>query len=191
MLNSAIYLWSALFAIVGCFNPTHPTSNRSVLDSLSTVSIPSTVNPSQTSLRIKKSEFKLELLENGQVLKTYPVVLGFNPTNDKLREGDGCTPEGKFKLKAKYPHKSWSYFLWVDYPTADSYTKHDAAKRKGSIPKDAAIGGEIGIHGVPAGRNDLIKNSVNWTLGCISLRTEDISEIYPLVKEGTPIEIFH
>lgn len=147
--------------------------------------------PGSVSIRIRKSAYQLDILQNGKVLKTYPVVLGPDPVNDKLRQGDGATPEGHFKLRATYPHKSWSYFLWIDYPNAKSWEKHNAAKKAGKIPKDASIGGEVGIHGVPAGRNDLIENQTNWTLGCISLTTEAITEIYPLVGEGTAVEILH
>lgn len=151
--------------------------------------LPLNFHPSQISIRIRKADRKLDLIANGKIKKSYDMVLGPDPVNDKRREGDGCTPEGQFKLRAKYPHAKWSYFLWIDYPTQDSYRKHAESKRRGEIPANAEIGGDIGIHGVPEGRNDLIDKKVDWTLGCISLTTESISEIYPLVQEGTPVEI--
>ena len=30
--------------------------------------------------------------------------------------GDKCTPEGKFKMITKHPHKEWSKFIWINYP---------------------------------------------------------------------------
>jgi murein L,D-transpeptidase YafK len=140
-------------------------------------------------ISISKSDYVLRLMADTFVLKSYPVVLGGNPVDDKLRQGDECTPEGIFHLRAKYPHNKWSKFLWIDYPTDDSWRKHRAAKADGTIPESASIGGEVGIHGVPAGKDYLISEGFNWTLGCISLRNEDVDEIYPFVEVGTEVRI--
>jgi murein L,D-transpeptidase YafK len=59
---------------------------------------------------VKKSDYTLKLLIDGKLVKTYPVVFGADPVNDKLKQGDGCTPEGIYHIRAKYPHKSWTYF---------------------------------------------------------------------------------
>lgn len=140
-------------------------------------------------LAISKTDYTLDVMADTLVLKSYPVVLGGNAIDDKLMQGDQCTPEGVFHLRAKYPHDNWSKFLWIDYPTADSWRKHKAAKANGEIPESASIGGEIGIHGVPEGANDLVEDGYNWTLGCISLRNEDVDEIYPFVEVGTEVLI--
>ena len=112
---------------------------------------PEQVDPSQTSLFIDKSDYRLYLLEAEDTLKWYPVVFGFNPVDDKMQEGDGCTPEGRFQLRSMYEHQKWERFLWIDYPTKESWKKFEARKSAGIIPEDASIGGEIGIHGVPSG----------------------------------------
>lgn len=147
------------------------------------------INSDSIKVLIIKSDYELSLWYGKTKLKNYPVVLGFNPTDDKRREGDGCTPEGFFRMKDKYPHKSWSKFIWINYPTADSYKKHNEAKQKGKIPKSAKIGGDIGIHGVPEGSDNAIDDRDNWTLGCISLKTADINEIYDIFSKFTVIEI--
>lgn len=157
--------------------------------SLLTLTGLTTPDPSQISIRIEKSAYRLVILRNGKDLKAYPCVFGFNPTDDKRMEGDGCTPEGKFTLRAIYPHDSWSRFMWIDYPTADSYKKHKAAKAAAQIPENASIGGEIGIHGVPDGYDWAVEDLSNWTLGCISLTTEDIIEVYDWCQDGTEVEI--
>ena len=149
----------------------------------------SSVNPAQTHLEIDKSDYELHLYEGETRLKSYPVVLGPNPIDDKMQQGDGCTPEGTFKIRARYPHDSWSHFLWIDYPNAASWKKFKDRKAKGKIPADAQIGGEIGIHGVPQGRDDILENGINWTLGCISVSNAHIQEIYPLVRVGTEVVI--
>jgi murein L,D-transpeptidase YafK len=147
------------------------------------------LNKTQASLFVKKSSYRLEIRVNNQVVKSYPVVFGFNPVDDKLKEGDGCTPEGVFKIKAMYPHKSWSKFIWFDYPNDASRVKYNNARKKGIIPKESKIGGDVGIHGVPKGADDAIDQHQNWTLGCVSLKNKDIDEIYSFAFVGMKIEI--
>jgi murein L,D-transpeptidase YafK len=139
--------------------------------------------------RIEKSRYRLTVFVKRKAIKAYPVVFGSNPVDDKRREGDVCTPEGTFRIRALYPHRRWSKFLWLDYPTRDSWRKFQEAKRSGQIGPQATVGSEIGLHGVPAGQDALIDARVNWTLGCISLKTADIAEIYLLAKAGTRVEI--
>lgn len=138
---------------------------------------------------IDKSDYTLAISVDSTILKEYPVVLGGNPVDDKLREGDQCTPEGSFKMISKYPHRHWSKFIWIDYPNNDSWEKHRIAKEQGIIPENSKIGGEIGIHGVPNHSDDLIDSGTNWTLGCISLKNSDIIEIYPYISSSTVINI--
>jgi murein L,D-transpeptidase YafK len=138
---------------------------------------------------VDKSEYTLSILSDSVIIKEYPVVFGGNPVDDKRMQGDQCTPEGIFHIRSKYPHKSWEKFIWLNYPTNDSWKKHNEAKQKREIPADAEIGGEIGIHGVPNNMNTLIDLKQNWTLGCISLKNNDINEIYPFIHEQTKIEI--
>jgi murein L,D-transpeptidase YafK len=138
---------------------------------------------------IDKSDYCLSILADTIIIKQYPVVFGANPKDDKLREGDQCTPEGEFRIVSKYPHKNWSKFIWINYPTSDSWSKHNAAKAGGRIPATSGIGGEIGIHGVPAGFDSLIDLRKNWTLGCISLKNKDVDEIYPYIGSNTKIMI--
>lgn len=140
-------------------------------------------------LHIDKSTFQLMVMHDSVPVKTYPVVLGGNPSGDKRMEGDLKTPEGEFQLRSIYPHKTWSKFLWVNYPTQESHDKHNASKAAGEIPASASIGGEIGIHGVPEGCDHWIDEMQHWTLGCISLKNAHIDEIYDAVKVGTRVVI--
>lgn len=161
----------------------HRTAQR-VIDSLK-------LDKSKIFIKVSKGSYLLQLKIGEVVVKGYPVVLGFDPINDKKQEGDGCTPEGTFKIQSKYPHKSWSKFIWFDYPNDESRKKFEARKKKGEIPKNARIGGEVGIHGVPDKDDRIIDQGINWTLGCVSLKTADINEIYSLVKVGTKVVIVH
>lgn len=141
------------------------------------------------SIFIDKSDFHLQIRSGDKIIKTYPVVFGSNTIDDKLKEGDKCTPEGIFKIRDLYPHKKWNKFLWLNYPTDESYKKHNQAKQNGDIKKNLSIGGEIGIHGVPNNNFKLIDDMNNWTLGCISLKNEHVDEIYEFVKVGTVVTI--
>jgi len=141
------------------------------------------------ALLVDKSAYLMAVISADKVIKTYPVVFGFGAGPDKLREGDGATPEGIFRIQNKYPHPNWTYFLWLDYPTADSWRKHKAAKASGKLDASAGIGSEIGIHGVPLDQNQWIDQRKNWTAGCISLKNTDLKELYPWIKAGTPVKI--
>lgn len=147
------------------------------------------INASSIEIHIDKSDYELSIFSQGKVLKKYPVVLGTNPVDDKRCEGDRCTPEGKFGVRDKYAHKKWNKFIWIDYPTAESWTKHNATKRAGKISADATIGGEVGIHGVPDSCDFWIDEKNNWTWGCISLKNADLDDFYPFVTSKTSIFI--
>ncbi len=151
--------------------------------------ITSPIDKSQTAILIEKSQYRLTIYYQNQPIKSYPVVFGANPTGDKLQEGDRKTPEGIFKVRDLYPHSTWSKFIWLDYPNHDSWSKHLQAKKLGKIPLSAAIGSEIGIHGVPDNSDSLIDAQNNWTWGCISLKNKDVDEIYTFIKVGTIVKI--
>ncbi|MEB3211274.1 MAG: L,D-transpeptidase [Leptolyngbyaceae bacterium] len=143
----------------------------------------------QVSILIEKSQYRLTVFNNLRPIKSYPVVFGSSPAGDKLREGDRKTPEGIYRIRDLYPHPQWSKFIWLDYPTPQSWRNHLGAKMSGQLNPLFPIGGQIGIHGVPAGNDDLIDQRSNWTWGCISLKNKDVDELYEVVSHGTIVEI--
>ena len=140
-----------------------------------------------TVIVVHKLTRKLTFYQGLTPLKTYPVVLGADPYNDKLCQGDTCTPEGVYRVRAKYPHPKWAKFIWLDYPNTQNWLKFGRAKQTGKLPEDVDIGGQVGIHGT----EDDLKNLTgqNWTKGCVSLLNKDLEEIYPLVTEKTLVVI--
>ena len=140
---------------------------------------------------VEKSKYRLTVYYQKKPVKSYAIVLGANPKEDKLREGDKRTPEGQFRVQELYYHSEWSKFILLDYPTQDSWRKFSQAKARGDVNAYDGIGGEIGIHGVEKGQDWLISRKINWTLGCVSLRNKDVDEIYTLLQRGTTIEILH
>ena len=160
-------------------------AQKSLQETVKALNIPS----SELKVVIDKSDYNLSVFHKDKKLITYPCVFGFNAVDDKSREGDGCTPEGTFKIRSMYAHKSWSYFIWIDYPNATSWERFKKRKADGKIPANATIGGEVGIHGVPDGRDDLINQKTNWTLGCISLKTKDITDLFKSIGKTTILVI--
>ncbi len=140
-----------------------------------------------TVIVVHKLTRKLTFYQGLTPLKTYSVVLGNDPYNDKLCQGDTCTPEGVYRIRAKYPHSKWDYFIWLDYPNNQNWRKFAQAKQAGRLPPDADIGGQVGIHGTEDPSRNL--SGVNWTKGCVSLTNKDLEEIYPLVDDKTLVVI--
>ncbi len=147
------------------------------------------INSSVLYILVDKSDYILSIMEDTLIIKQYPVVLGRNPVDDKLCEGDCCTPEGSYKVLAKYGHEIWSRFIWIDYPNKESLRKYHEAKMMGIIPPESTPGGEIGIHGVPVNAEYAIDLGENWTAGCISLKNKDVIEIFQYVDVGTEVII--
>lgn len=143
--------------------------------------------PKPTVIVVHKLSRKLTFYQGLTPLKTYSVVLGNDPYNDKLCQGDTCTPEGIYHIRAKYPHSRWDYFMWLDYPNTQDWLKFSRAKKAGRLPPDADIGGDVGIHGTEDPTRNL--SGLNWTKGCVSLMNKDLEEIYPLVDDKTLVVI--
>lgn len=198
MLKLLISL-TLLGVLAGCMTPEENTESRPPLhtpptqalnsDTSLTALLPQNFDKNKITLLVEKSLYRLTVYYDLKPVKSYKVVLGPDPVSDKRREGDGATPEGQFKIRNLYPHDKWSKFMWVDYPTDESWRRHTAAKAAGMIPADATIGGEIGIHGVPNNNSRLIDQGKNWTAGCVSLKNPDIDELYSVSSKGMNIEI--
>ena len=147
------------------------------------------VEGSPYSIIIDKSDYNLMLFEDGEWLATYPVVFGSKNQEDKKMEGDRLTPEGKFRITLKKSHKDWGYFLLLDYPNKESVERFNERKKTGAIPKSARIGNGIGIHGTRPHEEYAVDKYMNWTMGCISVKYSEITELYEMLPIGTPVEI--
>jgi murein L,D-transpeptidase YafK len=140
-----------------------------------------------TVVVVHKLSRKLTLYHGITPLKTYKIVLGNDPYNDKLCQGDTCTPEGVYRVVTKYPHPRWSHFILLDYPNTQNWLKFARAKKAGKVSPTANIGGAIGIHGTEDASRNL--SGTNWTKGCVSLLNRDLEEIYPMINEKTLVVI--
>jgi murein L,D-transpeptidase YafK len=149
------------------------------------------IDRSRTRIEIVKSKYELHLYEADRRVATFPCVFGGDPISDKRMEGDQATPEGIFHVNEVRVHGKWTRFIGIDYPTLESQQRFEERLRRGEIPQDASIGGEIGIHGVQDGHEEWIQEHYNWTLGCISLSTTDIIALANAVQVGTEVKILH
>ncbi len=66
---------------------------------------------------VEKSARQITLFQNGQPVRRWPIALGFAPTGDKSREGDGRTPEGTFRIDRRNDQSAYHLSLGLDYPT--------------------------------------------------------------------------
>jgi len=138
---------------------------------------------------IDKSNYELYVYDKLGWFATYPVVFGNSSLEDKKMEGDRNTPEGSFKIANKRVHEKWDRYLGLDYPTSESLAKFNQRKQRGEIPRSASPGGGVGIHGTWPHEDFVIDRYKNWTNGCISLKNEDVEDLYSFVPVGTPVSI--
>ena len=139
--------------------------------------IPSYTGPEVTQLFVSKERRQLYLLHGTEVIKAYPISLGFTPQGHKQAEGDGRTPEGIYWINRRNPQSQYHLSLGISYPNTQDTARARAA---GVSP-----GGDIFIHGEGKLRAFL----PDWTAGCIAVSNHDIEEIYAMVPNGTPIVI--
>ncbi|UOO90432.1 L,D-transpeptidase family protein [Vitreoscilla massiliensis] len=153
---------------------------------------PQSVNWQQVRIdevHVYKSQRQVRVLQNGQVIKTYAMRLGFTPLGHKTTEGDGKTPEGRYNIDWRNPNSQFYKSLHISYP--------NAADKAQAQARGVSAGGDIMIHGssnLPQGQPkqalyDYLPRN-DWTHGCISVSNQDMDELWRNVKNGTKIEIY-
>lgn len=136
-----------------------------------------------TLVKVDKSERRLYLMHQNQVLHEFPIALGGNPEGHKQQEGDNRTPEGRYLLDYKKEDSSFYRAIHISYPNEQDKA---AARALGVSP-----GGLIMIHGQPNWLGWLapVTQQFDWTEGCIALTNAQMDIVMKLTKVGTPIEI--
>ncbi|MEQ5835181.1 L,D-transpeptidase family protein [Marinobacter sp. NFXS9] len=132
---------------------------------------------------VHKAKRRLDLMVDGEAVKTFRISLGDNPQGHKLFEGDERTPEGDYVLDWRNPGSSYYKSIHISYPNAHD---RELASDWGLNP-----GGEIMIHGLPNDAGDMAFAfaGLDWTDGCIAVTNEAMDQIWTLVPDGTPIRI--
>lgn len=143
--------------------------------------------------------------------ESYTVGTGMQ-NGEKQRHGDNKTPEGEYRVCAKYPSGKYKYFIALNYPN-----KVDAERglRNGQISKaqyddiigaltagrcppwNTSLGGAIGIHGELEWKIDKdheirigpLSYLLDLTRGCIATTDENAEELYRRIPVGTRVII--
>jgi murein L,D-transpeptidase YafK len=139
--------------------------------------------PMADEVIVHKAERRLELLQGGEVFRSFPIALGGQPEGHKQREGDQRTPEGRYVLDWRNPNSAFFLALRVSYPNEEDIRR---ARQRGVNP-----GNNIMIHGLP---NELRYSARqyrqgDWTDGCIAVSNSAMIDIWLAVPDGTPITI--
>jgi murein L,D-transpeptidase YafK len=142
-------------------------------------------------LVVVKSSYELQVYDKDGWYATYPAVFGSKSLDDKMVQGDRKTPEGTFHIRSKRPHEKWSKIMDLDFPTAADIAKFNERKAKGLIPRSAKIGDGIAIHGTWPHDEHAVDAYQMWTNGCVSLKNEDMDEVYNITPVGAKVIIQH
>ena len=134
-------------------------------------------------IRVDKAARRMDLLQDGEVIRSYAISLGAAPEGHKAREGDERTPEGRYEIDWRNENSIAHLSLHISYPNAEDEARAAAA---GDDP-----GGAIMIHGLPNGWGFVGALHRSWDLtnGCIAVTNAEMREIWSLVPNGTPIVI--
>lgn len=132
---------------------------------------------------VLKAERKMQLIKNGEVVRTYPIALGDNPIGHKVKEGDERTPEGTYVLDWRNEQSHYYKSYHISYPNAED--------KKRAKALNVSPGGSIMVHALPNGMGSIgqAHTQQDWTDGCIAITNEQMDELWESAKIGTPIEI--
>lgn len=130
---------------------------------------------------VEKAERRMTLFRGEEALAVYEIGLGFSPEGQKMREGDGRTPEGLYQIDRRNPRSAYHLSLGLSYPRPD---QRAAAQKDRRDP-----GGDIFIHGQPNRLPAGISIPGDWTAGCIAVADEEMREIWSMVDYGVVVEV--
>ena len=137
-----------------------------------------------SAIVINKADRVLTLYRNGHKVLSYPVRLGFNGVREKRYQGDGATPEGRYRIssKGRQGQTQLNRALVLDYPNEDDRRRYEVGRKTGQIPASKAIREQFTIHGV---EDELM----GQTLGCVMLDNPQMALLYDRVEKGMPVTI--
>lgn len=130
---------------------------------------------------VEKAARRMVVYRGDLALREYRVALGFAPQGAKVRQGDGKTPEGVFRIDRVNAQSSYHLSVGLDYP--------QAADRVRAAQGGYDAGGDIFIHGQPNGSPDETLLKGDWTTGCIAVSNAEIREIFAAVSVGAVVEV--
>lgn len=151
---------------------------------------------------VHKSQRNLALCKEGRLMRNFRVGLGFTPAGDKIKQGDGKTPEGVFFIPRVLPDSDYHKAFLLSYPSRDDAAR---AASEGLVSRAEAdgilsahanctepsqstnLGGAVEIHGQggKAGQD----GSTDWTAGCVALQNEQVDALWSVLATGDTIVV--
>ena len=139
--------------------------------------------PGGTSILIRKSEFRLYLLVNGNVVQSWPIALGKN-AGQKEMVGDMKTPNGSFPVDEVLGSSDWTHdFGDGKGEIAGAYGPYFISLDTSALSGGAWDG--IGIHGT----HDPASIGTRASEGCIRMNNEDLRALKEYVNVGMQVTI--
>jgi murein L,D-transpeptidase YafK len=155
---------------------------------------------------IKRSEKRLLIQKEGQVLRSFHVALGSGGRQGKQQLGDRKTPSGEYRIMQVRDSDRFHVFIQLDYPSVRDAMNGLKSKRisksqyrqildahiYGDLPpQNTPLGGAIGIHGIGQETKEKLEihQMANWTQGCIALRNQEVDQLLSYVSKGTKVKI--
>ena len=135
--------------------------------------------PAVTRVVVQKTERRMFLFNGDTPLKVYDVQFGFTAKGPKQFEGDGRTPEGRYFVDRRNPNSSFYLSVGIDYP--------NAADRAYAASMGRRPGGDIFIHGWGNKRRS---RKDDWTAGCVAVTNREMKDVYAMVRNGVPVDIY-
>lgn len=135
--------------------------------------------PEVTRVVVQKTGRRMLLLSGATPLAVHDVQLGFTAAGPKQFEGDGRTPEGRYHIDRRNPNSSFYLSIGIDYPNDRDRAY---AESLGLRP-----GGDIFIHGWGDKRRS---RKDDWTAGCIAVTNREMRDVYAMVRDGVPVDIY-
>lgn len=139
--------------------------------------------PAGTSILIKKSEFRLYLLEDGNVIRSFSVALGKN-AGQKRVSGDMKTPDGSFPIDEVIDSSDWTH----DFGDGKGEIEGAYGPYFISLDTSELSGGAwdgIGIHGT----HDPASIGTCASEGCIRMHNSDLLALKKHITVGTEVTI--
>lgn len=136
---------------------------------------------------IHKAARRMDLIAKDRVTASFGIALGADPIGPKTCQGDGRTPEGRYRID-EWLDKGVSRFyraVHISYP--------NRTDRRRAAEGNCSPGGRIMIHGLPPGWAWLgrLHRLHDWTQGCIAVTNQEMDLIWRAVPPGrvVPVEI--
>lgn len=147
---------------------------------------------------VRKSKRNVAVCKSSKLVKNFRAGLGNVPAGDKLKEGDGKTPEGVFFVPRFIPAAESSYYkaLLLSYPSVEDANRglttslissqqrsqiHSAHAACVEPPMSTALGGFIEMHGS--------RSDKDWTAGDIALDDPGMDLVWANLSAGDSIVI--